>query len=126
MLDEPTASLDVDAEVALFDQLLTHAAGCTAIVVSHRFSTVRRADRIVVVADGAVVEDAPTTSCSPSTGDTPASTTCRPPASGTRWARELGCAAAPDLVPATPLRRRLGLFARVLARSSPSSACWWR
>lgn len=57
VLDEPTASLDVDAEVALFDQLLAHAAGCTAIVVSHRFSTVRRADRIVVIADGRVTED---------------------------------------------------------------------
>jgi ATP-binding cassette, subfamily B, bacterial len=57
ILDEPTASLDVGAEVALFDQLLTHAEGCTAIVVSHRFSTVRRADRIVVVAGGRVVED---------------------------------------------------------------------
>jgi ATP-binding cassette subfamily B protein len=57
VLDEPTASLDVDAEVALFDQLLTHAAGSTAIVVSHRFSTVRRADRIVVVGDGQIIED---------------------------------------------------------------------
>lgn len=57
ILDEPTASLDVSAEVALFDQLLEHAAGCTAIVVSHRFSTVRRADRIVVLEDGHVVED---------------------------------------------------------------------
>ena len=57
ILDEPTASLDVNAEVALFDQLLAHAAGCTAIVVSHRFSTVRRADRIVVLADGRVAED---------------------------------------------------------------------
>lgn len=57
ILDEPTASLDVGAEIALFDQLLAHAAGCTAIVVSHRFSTVRRADRIVVLADGRVVED---------------------------------------------------------------------
>ncbi len=57
ILDEPTASLDVNAEVALFDQLLTHADGCTAIVVSHRFSTVRRAERIIVIADGRVVED---------------------------------------------------------------------
>jgi ATP-binding cassette subfamily B protein len=57
ILDEPTASLDVGAEVRLFDQLLKHAAGCTAIVVSHRFSTVRRADRIVVLADGHIVED---------------------------------------------------------------------
>jgi ATP-binding cassette subfamily B protein len=57
ILDEPTASLDVHAEVALFDQLLAHADGCTAIVVSHRFSTVRRASRIVVLADGRVAED---------------------------------------------------------------------
>lgn len=57
VLDEPTASLDVRAEVELFDQLLAHAAGCTAIVVSHRYSTVRRADRIVVLGDGHVVED---------------------------------------------------------------------
>jgi ATP-binding cassette subfamily B protein len=57
ILDEPTASLDVHAEVALFDQLLTHADGCTAIVVSHRFSTVRRAERIIVIDDGRVIED---------------------------------------------------------------------
>ncbi len=57
VLDEPTASLDVDAETELFDQLLTHAGGCTAIVVSHRFSTVRRADRIIVISNGAVAED---------------------------------------------------------------------
>ena len=57
VLDEPTASLDVSAEVALFDQLLEHARGLTAIVVSHRFSTVRRADRIVVLDGGRVVED---------------------------------------------------------------------
>lgn len=57
ILDEPTASLDASAEVAVFDQLLSHAAGCTAVVVSHRFSTVRRAARIVVLADGQVAED---------------------------------------------------------------------
>ena len=57
ILDEPTASLDVEAEVALFDQLLAHAAGATAVVVSHRFSTVRRADRIIVIVDGQVAED---------------------------------------------------------------------
>ena len=57
ILDEPTASLDVEAEVALFDQLLVHASGCTVVVVSHRYSTVRRAERIVVLADGRVAED---------------------------------------------------------------------
>ncbi len=62
ILDEPTASLDVRAEVELFDQLITHAEGRTAIVVSHRFSTVRRADRIIVLADGNVIEDGSHTS----------------------------------------------------------------
>ena len=57
VLDEPTASLDVTAEVALFDQLLEHSAASTAIVVSHRFSTVRRAERIVVIGGGQVIED---------------------------------------------------------------------
>jgi ATP-binding cassette, subfamily B, bacterial len=57
VLDEPTANLDVHAETALFDQFLTHAQGSTTIVVSHRFSTVRRARRIVVIADGHVIED---------------------------------------------------------------------
>lgn len=57
ILDEPTANLDVQAEVALFNQLLTHAAGLTAILVSHRFSTVRRASRIVVLDGGVVTED---------------------------------------------------------------------
>jgi len=57
VLDEPTANLDVHAETALFDQLLEHARGLTAIVVSHRFSTVRRAQRIVVLGDGGVIED---------------------------------------------------------------------
>ncbi|MEX1009263.1 MAG: ATP-binding cassette domain-containing protein, partial [Acidimicrobiia bacterium] len=57
VLDEPTANLDVHAETELFDQLLEHARGMTAIVISHRYSTVRRAARIVVLADGGVIED---------------------------------------------------------------------
>lgn len=57
ILDEPTAHLDVSAEVGLFDQLLTHAEGLTSIVISHRYSTVRRAERIVVIAQGAIIED---------------------------------------------------------------------
>jgi ATP-binding cassette subfamily B protein len=57
ILDEPTANLDVHAETALFDQLLTHTSGKTAIVISHRFSTVRRARRIVVLDNGVVRED---------------------------------------------------------------------
>jgi ATP-binding cassette, subfamily B, bacterial len=57
VLDEPTASLDVRAEAAFFDRFLDLTAGLTTILISHRFSTVRRADRIVVLEHGRVVED---------------------------------------------------------------------
>src|SRR2546423_2941774 len=56
VLDEPTANLDVRAESALYDRFLDLTAGLTTIVVSHRFSTVRRADRIVVLEGGRIVE----------------------------------------------------------------------
>src|SRR5262249_962191 len=56
ILDEPTASLDVRAEAALYDRFLEITEGLTTILISHRFSTVRRADRICVIADGRVVE----------------------------------------------------------------------
>jgi ATP-binding cassette subfamily B protein len=57
ILDEPTANLDVRAEAALYDRFLDITVGLTTILISHRFSTVRRADRIVVLEDGRVVED---------------------------------------------------------------------
>lgn len=57
ILDEPTASLDVRAEAELFDRFLQVTRGATTILVSHRLSSVRHADRIVVLADGHVVED---------------------------------------------------------------------
>jgi ATP-binding cassette subfamily B protein len=57
VLDEPTAQLDVRAEVAFFDRFLELTEGLTSIVISHRFSTVRRADRIVVLEHGRVIED---------------------------------------------------------------------
>lgn len=57
VLDEPTANLDARAEVHLFDRFLEVTHGATAILISHRFSTVRRANRIVVIEDGAVVEE---------------------------------------------------------------------
>jgi len=56
VLDEPTANLDVRAELELFDRFLELTQGVTTILVSHRFSTVRRADRIVVLDDGHVTE----------------------------------------------------------------------
>jgi ABC-type multidrug transport system fused ATPase/permease subunit len=56
VLDEPTAALDVRTESELYERFLDLTAGLTTIVISHRFSTVRRADRIVVLDDGRVVE----------------------------------------------------------------------
>jgi ATP-binding cassette subfamily B protein len=56
VLDEPTANLDVRAESELYDRFLDLTAGMTTIVVSHRFSTVRRADKIVVLEAGRIVE----------------------------------------------------------------------
>jgi len=57
VLDEPTASLDVRGEAEVYDRFLELTRGVTSIVISHRFSTVRRADRIVVLRGGRVVED---------------------------------------------------------------------
>lgn len=59
ILDEPTASLDVRAETELFERFLEVTRGVTTILVSHRLSSVRRADRIVVIDGGRVVEDGP-------------------------------------------------------------------
>jgi len=56
VLDEPTAQLDVRAEVRFFDRFLQMTEGLTSVIISHRFSTVRRADRIVVLEHGRVVE----------------------------------------------------------------------
>jgi ABC-type multidrug transport system fused ATPase/permease subunit len=56
LLDEPTAQLDVRGEAEIFDRLLTATRHCTTILISHRFSTVRHADRICVLEQGRVVE----------------------------------------------------------------------
>jgi ATP-binding cassette subfamily B protein len=56
VLDEPTAALDVRTEAELYERFLELTAGLTTIVISHRFSTVRRADCIVVLEHGRVVE----------------------------------------------------------------------
>jgi ATP-binding cassette subfamily B protein len=57
VLDEPTAALDVRAEAQLFDNFLTVTRGLTTVLVSHRLSSVRHADRIVVLDGGRIVED---------------------------------------------------------------------
>ena len=56
VLDEPTAALDVRAEAAFFDKFVDVTRGATALLISHRFSSVRHADRIVVLAGGRVIE----------------------------------------------------------------------
>jgi ABC-type multidrug transport system fused ATPase/permease subunit len=56
LLDEPTAQLDVRGEAEIFDRILAETRSCTTILVSHRFSTVRHADRICVLEHGRVVE----------------------------------------------------------------------
>jgi len=56
LLDEPTAQLDVRGEAEIFERILAATRHCTTILVSHRFSTVRHADRICVLEHGRVVE----------------------------------------------------------------------
>ncbi|HEX9101247.1 MAG TPA: ABC transporter ATP-binding protein [Polyangia bacterium] len=57
VLDEPTAALDAEAEHAIFERFRTLAAGRTTFLISHRFSTVRMADRILVIEGGHILED---------------------------------------------------------------------
>jgi ATP-binding cassette subfamily B protein len=56
ILDEPTSALDPEAEAAVFAELRAQLKGRIGIVVSHRFSTVRMADRIAVLEGGALLE----------------------------------------------------------------------
>jgi ABC-type multidrug transport system fused ATPase/permease subunit len=56
LLDEPTAQLDVRGESEIFDRILTATGHATTILISHRFSTVRHADRICVLEHGRVIE----------------------------------------------------------------------
>jgi ATP-binding cassette subfamily B protein len=57
VLDEPTAALDARAEYEVFQRFKQLSADTTAVIISHRFSTVRMADRILVLADGRVEEE---------------------------------------------------------------------
>jgi len=56
ILDEPTAALDAKAEAEVFSRFKSLASGKTAVIISHRFSTVRMADRILVLENGAILE----------------------------------------------------------------------
>jgi len=57
ILDEPTAALDAEAEYHLFQRFRELVAGKTALIISHRFSTVRMADNILVLEDGTIIEN---------------------------------------------------------------------
>ncbi|HEY6116757.1 MAG TPA: ABC transporter ATP-binding protein [Candidatus Dormibacteraeota bacterium] len=57
LLDEPTSALDAQAEYDLFERLRSLIHGRTAVYISHRFSTVRRADRIIFLEHGRLVEE---------------------------------------------------------------------
>ena len=56
ILDEPTAALDAEAEYRLFERFRQLVAGKTALIISHRFSTVRMADQILVLEEGRITE----------------------------------------------------------------------
>ena len=56
VLDEPTASMDAAAEAALFEHFRQLTSDKITILISHRFSTVRRADHIVVIQNGSISE----------------------------------------------------------------------
>jgi ATP-binding cassette subfamily B protein len=57
ILDEPTAALDARSEFEVFQRFAELTAGKSALFISHRFSTVRMADRIVVLENGKIAED---------------------------------------------------------------------
>jgi len=56
ILDEPTSAIDAKAEYDIFNNIFEHYKHKTALIISHRFSTVRRADKIIVLDKGKIVE----------------------------------------------------------------------
>lgn len=57
ILDEPTSAIDPKAEYEIFEEILKFSKGKTVIIISHRFSTVRNADRILVLDKGKIIEE---------------------------------------------------------------------
>jgi ATP-binding cassette subfamily B protein len=57
VLDEPTASIDAKAEMEIFDRFREIAKNTTALLIAHRFSTVRIADHIIVIQNGQIIEE---------------------------------------------------------------------
>jgi len=56
IFDEPTASIDAEAEYKIFNNIYKFFENKTVIIISHRFSTVRNADRIILIDDGKIAE----------------------------------------------------------------------
>lgn len=56
VMDEPTAAMDAAAEATIFEHFRTHTANKIAILISHRFSTVRMADQVMVIQNGRIIE----------------------------------------------------------------------
>jgi ABC-type multidrug transport system fused ATPase/permease subunit len=56
ILDEPTAALDASAEAAVFEHFRDYAKGRMTLLISHRFSSVRSADHIIVLDQGRILE----------------------------------------------------------------------
>jgi len=77
ILDEPTAALDARAEHELFARIGELFADRLVLLISHRFSTVRSADRIYVLSEGCVCGRRRTRSCLPPGGPTPSCSPCR-------------------------------------------------
>ena len=78
ILDEPTSSLDPEAEAGIFAELKENLRGRIGIVISHRFSTVRIADRIAVIDGGRVTEIGSHEELLAAGGRYPAYSSCRP------------------------------------------------
>ena len=88
IFDEPTAALDAVAEAAMIDRLRAHGTDRITLLISHRFSTVRMADWIIVLHAGAVVEaGAHEQLLAPCTASTQHCLTCRPAATSARESR---------------------------------------
>jgi ABC-type multidrug transport system fused ATPase/permease subunit len=56
ILDEPTSSIDATSEYKIFNQIYDYIEDKTVIIISHRFSTVRNAEKIFVLKEGEIVE----------------------------------------------------------------------
>jgi ATP-binding cassette subfamily B protein len=84
ILDEPTSNLDPEAEAAIFSELKEQLHGRMGIVISHRFSTVRVADRIYVIQDGRVAESGSHDELIAHGAGTRSCSSCRRPATAKR------------------------------------------